>query len=420
MAGSPARGSEGLLWGTPLRRKARRSGALIRRAWSVFTRWMTPRRRRAISLSVAKPVLAVLLGISLAMALVEVVLRIPGPHIPRSLDTVLFSCYDTVDLGKRVMFGSPELGVSFLKPNFTASCGFNGHHWTHKTDAYGFRNPQTWDQADVVLLGDSMIYGHGVEENQTAGHFLRGELGTRVANLAFMGDSPTDYMVVARNFAVHLHPKLVFVFLFANDLDDLVVTHTMQSMRDFVDEDHAPELGLYSRAELLAPAFDAPRPLAARLEQQWLAFRTVKFLLKARQTRGVVWKPPPVATHTYPAPLPTGVPPLEEPEAEAVLYTRKAMRYVKLALDEVGAQLVIVALPGLFNRDEDWQVDYAARLCARDLGVPVFSAREVMATPDGRVLPHTRLAFDGHLAELGHKRLAELLARKTRENHWLD
>ena len=66
-------------------------------------------------------------------------------------------------------------------------CHWNGYSWRHRTDAWGGRNPETWSEVDVALLGDSMIYGHGVEEEQTTAHFLRERLGVKVSNLGSHG-----------------------------------------------------------------------------------------------------------------------------------------------------------------------------------------------------------------------------------------
>ena len=43
---------------------------------------------------------------------------------------------------------------------------WQGHWWRHSANAAGFRGALV-DQADAVFLGDSMIYGHGVEDEET-------------------------------------------------------------------------------------------------------------------------------------------------------------------------------------------------------------------------------------------------------------
>src|SRR5215467_7764816 len=64
--------------------------------------------------------------------------------------------------------------VRILSYVSTKLCMLHKHlyYWHHKTDAMGFRNPADRTQASIVLLGDSMVYGHGVEETSTIRHHL--------------------------------------------------------------------------------------------------------------------------------------------------------------------------------------------------------------------------------------------------------
>jgi hypothetical protein len=56
-----------------------------------------------------------------------------------------------------------NIGMRFLKPNYTTTAYYNRYEWKHKTDSLGFRNPVERRRADIVLLGDSFIYGQGVD-----------------------------------------------------------------------------------------------------------------------------------------------------------------------------------------------------------------------------------------------------------------
>src|SRR3989442_14972553 len=64
------------------------------------------------------------------------------------------------------------LRMSFMIPNHSATMIANGHVWRHRTDALGFRNDTLHVPADVMLLGDSVVYGHGVDFEHTIGHAL--------------------------------------------------------------------------------------------------------------------------------------------------------------------------------------------------------------------------------------------------------
>ena len=61
----------------------------------------------------------------------------------------------------------PHLG-SAMRPNARRWMYWNGHWWHHRSNTQGWRGPAL-EKADVVFLGDSMIYGHGVQEDETKG-----------------------------------------------------------------------------------------------------------------------------------------------------------------------------------------------------------------------------------------------------------
>lgn len=91
------------------------------------------------------------------------------------------------------------------------------------TDEYGFRNPSPWpDSADVVIVGDSQVFGYGVDDDSVWTRILGRELpNVRVINLGLPGMAPEQYRRVYEKFGLRLHPKLViFGLLPANDLSD--------------------------------------------------------------------------------------------------------------------------------------------------------------------------------------------------------
>ncbi len=61
-------------------------------------------------------------------------------------------------------------GLRFMWPDFSTENYWNGYRWQHSTDSRGFRNPPG-TPTEVLLLGDSLIYGHGVEEPETVSAF---------------------------------------------------------------------------------------------------------------------------------------------------------------------------------------------------------------------------------------------------------
>lgn len=90
-------------------------------------------------------------------------------------------------------------------------------------DAWGYRNVETMDSAEMVTLGDSHTYGTGVDRSETWPSVL-GQ-GRRVYNMAFSGWGPMQGRLLIDS-ALALHPRAVlFGLYFGNDLYD-AFSHT--------------------------------------------------------------------------------------------------------------------------------------------------------------------------------------------------
>lgn len=107
--------------------------------------------------------------------------------------------------------------------------GSTGVVWTrdfrieHQIDAHGFRNAKPWPEvADVIVIGDSLVFGYGVEADQAWPVLLENELpGRRVINLGLSGAGPQPYLRIYETFGRSLHPRLVVIAMFpANDFWD--------------------------------------------------------------------------------------------------------------------------------------------------------------------------------------------------------
>ena len=135
--------------------------------------------------------------------------------------------------------------------------------WTHQTDALGFRNQPLSIPADIVLLGDSYIYGHGVDFESTVSVILAQLTGLSVDNLARQGDCTLQQAYLITEFLPLLRPRYVFYFFFENDLADLHVFLNDAAMQAFIDQ----PLESFHYAHRLDPA-QALREREGRLGQR--------------------------------------------------------------------------------------------------------------------------------------------------------
>jgi hypothetical protein len=150
------------------------------------------------------------------LALLEAVLRLEIDHLPLAWANELGTAY--LLYGNGIYRYDPELNMMRMRPNYSRHMFFNGYHWLHRTDSMGFRNPQDRTRVDIALIGDSMIYGHGLEERATVRSHLEHLLGRPVANLGQQGAAMDFEYQILRHDAVKLHPRYVFIFLTTTSL----------------------------------------------------------------------------------------------------------------------------------------------------------------------------------------------------------
>jgi lysophospholipase L1-like esterase len=113
---------------------------------------------------------------------------------------------------------------------------------TIQTDSTGFRNPVTPTTLDIAFLGDSFVWGFGVERSETwvesVGKLTRRE----TASYGQSGFSSWQYAQVFDRYIAPRKPRLVIWSFFANDLDpvrDRVLTAqaavSFQELRFWLD-----------------------------------------------------------------------------------------------------------------------------------------------------------------------------------------
>ncbi len=150
-----------------------------------------------------------------------------------------------------------EVMIHRMRPNYTTSMYYNGYRWRHVTDSRGYRNSKEYATADIVLIGDSMIYGHGVESESTVASKLEVLTKKNVYNMGRQGASIQQEYEYFVHDALGLRPAWVFVFFLNNDLNDLLIGLTLKEQFEFIqtpisDFEHpykvpgiAPTSGIY-------------------------------------------------------------------------------------------------------------------------------------------------------------------------------
>lgn len=194
--------------------------------WGVLT--IAFRRRAFIANANVSVIAALLILVS-----VEVVLhaypRLFGINFANGIQTN----YSTKPGG--IYYFDPVVKINFMLPSYSTGMTYNGHRWHHQTDQYGFRNQGNLATADIVLLGDSQTYGHGLEFEQTIGAALGRLTGRSVYNLGRQGDASLQEAYLLTEQIARLQPRVVLYLFTENDIRDLYFYRTDEELEAFAE-----------------------------------------------------------------------------------------------------------------------------------------------------------------------------------------
>lgn len=99
-----------------------------------------------------------------------------------------------------------------------------GHHikpYSGGHDAWGFRNFEVPDSAEIVVIGDSQTWGINAKTKDSFPYQLSELTNKTVYNFGISGYGPVQYHVILKSFALKLKPSTVIVAIYlGNDFDD--------------------------------------------------------------------------------------------------------------------------------------------------------------------------------------------------------
>jgi hypothetical protein len=375
----------------------------------------------------------VVVGLFLAVLLVELGFRLAGPNIPLSLTMARFQEYHPV----YGFFHRPGVSGWVRTEEFTSFVKFNGR---------GLRGPEVAipkppDTFRVLVLGDSVVEGAQVAEESTMAARLREELGPlaggkriETVNAGVAGFGTGQELLFLQREGLAYQPDLiVLVFTIANDAADnsIAVARRWKLAADrrpfFVAEGDGPPKPL---------PFQAPPPETLAGVRTFLRERSVLFT-----TLELWWIGKTVARAQE-----SVIPPLE---AEREVYlnevgddwrqaweiTETLLGQVQTTADGAGAPLLVVAAPTEWQTYDDlWPKligtgsqakrrfsvtapDERLAEIAQRQHVHLLDLRETFraeVTEDG---PAPIFRKDGHWTDVGHAVAARVIAATIRDQN---
>src|SRR2546427_9983466 len=235
-----------------------------------------PRAGARVALRLGLVVATILVG----LGVLEVVLRLRPTLLGSAYANGALSRY-TVRSGG-IYYRDRNLRMNFMIPNFKTTMSANGYVWPHQTDALGFRTASLHIPADVVLLGDSLVYGQGVDFEDTLGNRLEERSGLRVVNLGLQGDCAFQEAYRLTAYIDVFAPRFVVYVFTPNDIEDLYVYLSDAAMEAFIaqpveavryPERIPPDVALREREEKIRH-----RPFWKRVEEESYVFKMGRFI----------------------------------------------------------------------------------------------------------------------------------------------
>ena len=155
-----------------------------------------------------------LAGLCVLAAAGEAVLRVHQHLLPEEAALRLF-WREIEDRGG--LKAVPHADVAYVMPASVKDQIRAGRMaFTYQTDQHGFRNRSPWPaRADVVILGDSLAFGFGVDDHQSWVTLLDQQLPEfEIVNLGILAAAPQQFMLAYEAFGARLRPELVVVALY--------------------------------------------------------------------------------------------------------------------------------------------------------------------------------------------------------------
>lgn len=140
-----------------------------------------------------------------------------------------------------------------LRPDTVRRICWNGHWWRHQTNHAGYRGTAL-ASPEVVLLGDSMIYGHGVDQDGTVADQLARRSGKGVANLGQQGTCATQALALIERHGSDWQPRWVIHCAHPNDIAESTTWYAEPELEEFL------QTGISEPSVPLAKEKFRPRP----------------------------------------------------------------------------------------------------------------------------------------------------------------
>jgi hypothetical protein len=268
-------------------------------------------------------------------------------------------------------------------------------------------------RADAVFLGDSLVYGHGVEEPETLSARFNARTGLTVANLGVQGSCPVQAWMTFRRLGVRLRPSMVFVCVHYNDVEDAGYWYSPEELQRFVESPVDTPYEPFVRPAYRPKPWWNPWDLwTQRLALPMLSARLGGALARSVLARGLhlradaapLWVAP--SQSDIEGPFAPALPGAAAADALGWKANVRSILQMRLLADRAGARLLVfdIGYPKAFSA--------AVEAAARQAGAEYSPAGRIVLEEALRQRP-MYLPGDGHWTPEGNDLIAAELARSA-------
>ncbi len=331
-------------------------------------------------------------GLVVAFLLAEVITRLflPEPILPRFV----------VDPGYGVRGNEPNVVTRHFFPN--------DYDVTISTNSVGMRGLREYsldkpsDTYRIAVIGDSFIFGHGVNDNEVVSAVLEDRLNSDLAhertryeviNFSVSGFGQAEQLVTYKHRERHYKPDLVVLFYFSNDIGNNAISKLYQlnqeGQLERTGKSHLPGVALREILYKFAPT-------------RWLFTHSQFWNFIRNRLSGIIQRS---------LLKDQGLKRSTDMKPEAVALTRALLQQFITSIKDDGARPIIFLIPQRNNKENRLETNFPMeKIELVSNGATLIDGRDLLSTED-------YYETDGHWRPSGHNKAAKVLAAGIHANN---
>ncbi len=287
----------------------------------------------------------------------------------------------------------------------TIYCNENGYYSIYQSDRFGFNNPdEEWDKKEIefLLIGDSFTHGACVNRPNDVGSVLRNLSKKSVLNLGYGGNGPLIELANLREYLNTNVKKIIWIYLEGNDLHNLSYEIKDKILIKYLNDTTFVQ-NLKLKQDKINNLVDnvikneISRYYFQRVKDKKYKYKILKFI-RLNNTKKVLFENKSIKKKY-------------KPDAQIFAELKKILYLANESAIKNNSKLYFVYLPE-YNR---YKIKYNnteytfVRDMVKELSIPFIDIHKQVFLKEKNPLIFFPFKREGHLNELGYKKVAETI-----------